>query len=141
MDPVKALTHRDIHKAGGIIIVDRRLLVERSKGKTLFNTPGGKLEPDEPTIHALIRELREEFQIVVFEEDITYFDTYSASVDGEPNRKIKMEAFLINKWAGELTISEEVEEMAWVSSKETKRLSSILSNFIVPKLHSLDLID
>jgi len=52
----------DIHKAAGIIIKGRRLLVERSKGKDVFVAPGGKLELGETAIRAVIRELKEEFQ-------------------------------------------------------------------------------
>src|SRR4051812_20782408 len=50
----------DIHKAGGIIIRDKKLLVERSKGKDFFKTPGGSIELGETPKQALVRELLEE---------------------------------------------------------------------------------
>ncbi len=37
----------DIHKAAGIIIRDKKLLVERSKGKEFFIAPGGTIEEGE----------------------------------------------------------------------------------------------
>lgn len=50
----------DIHKAGGILIKDRKFLVERSKNKTFFIAPGGSIEPRETPKQALVRELKED---------------------------------------------------------------------------------
>ena len=55
----------DIHKAAGIIIRDRKILIERSYGKDTFMAPGGKLEQGETPSEAAIRELKEEFQLDV----------------------------------------------------------------------------
>lgn len=66
------------YKAGGIIISGRRLLVERSKGKDFFVAPGGSVEADESPKQALIRELKEEFQIETNERDLKFFGTFEA---------------------------------------------------------------
>jgi len=50
----------DIHKAGGVIIQNRKFLVTRSVNKTFFIAPGGKLEGNENSIQALAREMMEE---------------------------------------------------------------------------------
>jgi 8-oxo-dGTP pyrophosphatase MutT (NUDIX family) len=65
----------DIHKASGIIIVDRKVLVERSVGKEYFVHPGGKLEPGETSKQAVVRELKEELQIGVQEDDLEELTT------------------------------------------------------------------
>ena len=49
----------DIHKSGGVLIKDRRLLVTRSKGKDIFIAPGGKLEEGETAVQAIVREMME----------------------------------------------------------------------------------
>ena len=59
----------NIRKAGGILISDRKFLVERSKGKNIFIAPGGSIEIGETPRQALVRELKEEFKIVAIEED------------------------------------------------------------------------
>ena len=73
----------DIHKAAGIIVRDRKLLVERSKGKKFFIAPGGSIEPGETAEQALTRELKEEFQIIVKEEDLVTFGTFRAAAAGQ----------------------------------------------------------
>jgi 8-oxo-dGTP diphosphatase len=76
----------DIHKAGGIIIRDRKLLLERSKGKSIFINPGGKVEPGETVTEALVRELMEEFRIKVRQEDLEVFGTFYAPAAGQEHR-------------------------------------------------------
>ncbi len=48
----------DIYKSAGILIKDRRLLVEKSFGKNFYIAPGGSIEPGETEEKALVRELR-----------------------------------------------------------------------------------
>ena len=55
----------DIHKVGGIIIKERKLLVEKSIDKEFFIAPGGSIEHGETPTQALVRELFEEFKIFV----------------------------------------------------------------------------
>lgn len=56
-----------MHKAAANIFQGRRFLVERSRGKSVWGHPGGKLEPGETSRQALVRELAEEFMIDVDE--------------------------------------------------------------------------
>lgn len=65
----------DIHKAAGIIIRNRKLLVEKSKNKEFFISPGGSIEDGETPKQALVRDLKEEFQIDVDERDLRDFYT------------------------------------------------------------------
>jgi 8-oxo-dGTP pyrophosphatase MutT (NUDIX family) len=72
----------DVHKAGGIIIRDRKLLISRSKGKELFINPGGKVEGSETLKETLVRELMEESQITVVSGvgSLTHFVTINMSM-------------------------------------------------------------
>ena len=83
----------DIHKAGGILIKDRKFLVERSKGKQFFIAPGGSLELDETPKQALVRELLEEFQITIREEDLTDFGIFFAPAAGQEDLFLQMDVF------------------------------------------------
>jgi mutator protein MutT len=133
----------DIHKASGIIIVDRKVLVERSVGKDYFIHPGGKIEPGETPKQAVIRELEEEFRITVREEDLEAFDKNSAPAANSPEVNVHMEVFLVKKWEGEITPASEVEEIRWINSHIPGdiQVGSIMEHETIPKLKAQNLID
>lgn len=133
----------DIHKASGIIIVDRKVLVERSVGKEYFIHPGGKIEPGESPKQAVIRELKEEFQIAVREGDLEEFDHNTAPAANSPEVNVHMDVFLVKKWSGEITPDNEVEEIRWLTSDVPKdiKIGSIMEHETIPKLKAHNLID
>ena len=133
----------DIHKAGGIIIRNRRLLVERSKGKEHFIAPGGSIEVGETPRQALIRELMEEFQLVVTEDNLEFFGTYFAAAAGVKSRTIQMDVFIVKNCTVVPRPDNEVEEIKWISSdnKEGIKIGSIFEHDVIPKLKEKNLID
>lgn len=133
----------DIYKASGIIIQNRKVLVERSTGKEFFIHPGGKIEPGETAKQAVARELKEEFGIDVREEDLEPFDKNSAPAANSPEVNVHMDVFLVKKWQGELVPDNEVEEIRWLSSDVPSdiKLGSIMQHETLPKLKAQNLID
>ena len=134
---------QDIYKASGIIVIDRKVLVERSKGKEYFIHPGGKIEPGETSKQAVIRELKEEFQIDVVEEDLKPFDKNSAPAANSPEVDVHMEVFIVEKWRGEINPDSEVEEIRWLTSKvpDDIKIGSIMKHETIPKLKAENYID
>jgi 8-oxo-dGTP diphosphatase len=135
--------NQDIHKASGIIIVDRKVLVERSRGKGYFIHPGGKIEYGETSKQALIRELREEFQVDVVEEDLKPFAKSSAPAANSPEVDVHMEVYIVEKWRGKIKPDSEVEEIRWLTSKipDDIKIGSIMEHETIPKLKAKNLID
>ncbi len=133
----------DIHKAAGIIIRGKKLLVERSKDKDFFISPGGSIEEGETARQALVRELKEEFDIDTKEEDFEHFDTTKAPAANSPERMVVMETFMVHNFSGEPIPSSEVEELRWVTTADigSLPLGSIFEHTIMPRLKQLDLID
>lgn len=133
----------DMHKAGGIIINDRKVLVERSRGKEYFVHPGGKLEAGETSRQALVRELKEEFRIEVDEADLEPFGTFTAEAANHPGKWVKIDQFIVKKWRGEIRPDNEVEEMLWVNSElpSDLKLGSIFKTKAIPELKKFGLID
>lgn len=133
----------DIHKAAGIIIRDRRLLVERSKGKDIFIAPGGAIEPGESPKQALVRELMEEFSIVTVETDFEEFGSFRAEAAGQSGKLLQSDVFMVRAWKGEPTPDNEVEEIAWIESANPDgfKIGSIFEHEVIPRLVALDLID
>jgi 8-oxo-dGTP diphosphatase len=134
---------KDIYKASGIIIKDRKVLVEKSVGKAYFIHPGGKIEAGESVKQALVRELKEEFSIDVREEDLELFDTNSAPAANSPEVDVHMEVFMVKRWQGEITPASEVEEIRWLSSNVPTniKVGSIMQHETLPKLKARNLID
>lgn len=122
---------------------DRKVLVERSKGKGFFMHPGGKIEPGESVIQALIRELKEEFQIDVKEADLEYFGKSSAPAATNPEVYVHMHVFMVKHWQGEIKPDSEVEEIRWLTSEIPKdiKVGSVMEHYTIPKLKADGLID
>lgn len=133
----------DIYKAAGIILKDRKMLVERSQGKPAFIGPGGRIEPGETPAQALVREMKEEFGITVLESDLEPFDSYSATAANHPGQQVHMEVFLVKRWQGEIAPHSEIEEIMWLSSNLPKNvtLGSIFAHEVLPELKRRGLID
>jgi mutator protein MutT len=133
----------DIFKASGIVIQDRKLLVERSVGKEFFIHLGGKIEPGETAKQALVRELKEEASIDVAEDDLEPFDQNSAPAANSPEVNVHMEVFLVKRWSGDIKANSEVEELRWITSDVPAgmKLGSIMEHETIPKLKAAGLID
>ena len=133
----------DFHKAGGILIRDRKALITRTRGRDTFINPGGKLEPGETVEQALFRELAEELSIEVLPEDIEPFGTYYAKAAYQEDKRLRMDVFLVKAWEGELVPGREIEEIRWVSSKLEPglKVGSIFEHEVVPRLKQRGLID
>jgi len=141
---MKEMTHtKDIYKASGIILKDRKVLVERSIGKEFFIHPGGKIEAGETAKQALVRELMEEFQITVDEADLELFGNYSAPAANSPEVDVHMDVFMVKQWSGEIAPDSEVEEMRWLTSDVPKdiKVGSIMEHETLPRLKEAGLID
>ena len=134
---------KDIHKSGGILIRNKKLLVERSEGKEFFIAPGGSLEEGETSRQALVRELMEEFSIEVKENDFEEFGTFSAKAAGQEDKKIIMDVFIVKHWEGEPKPSSEVEEISWIDSRipSGMKVGSIFEHEVIPRLKEKGLID
>ena len=133
----------DIYKAAGIIIKNRKLLVEKDFDKDFYVSPGGKLENDETPKEALVRELKEEFEINVDRKDLKFFGEFHASASGQEDRVVHMNVFLVKKFTGKIKEGEKVESLKWLSSKIPKniKVGSIFEHRVIPKLKEINLID
>ncbi len=132
----------DIHKAAGIIIQDRKVLSLRSKGGTMFLNPGGKLDPGESVEDALVRELFEELTIDVKKHNAELLDTYYAPAATQPDKKLRMDTFIIHEYDGTLAASNEIEELRWLdSTSDLTNVASLIAHTIIPTLKQKGLID
>ena len=132
----------DIHKAAGILIKDKKLLIVRARGKSFFISPGGKIEKGESAEQALVRELAEELQIGVSIDALRSFGTWYAEATDQDNRYLQMDVFFVDAWQGDIVPSQEIEELRWIGATVPKdiELSSIFAHDVVPMLATQGLI-
>ncbi len=133
----------DIHKAAGIIIKERKLLVEKSHNKQFYIAPGGSIEHGETPKQALVRELMEEFQIEVSEDSLEEFGTFTAEAAGQQGKIVEMNVFIVKAWRGEPTPDHEVEKILWIDSNIPSdiHVGSIFEHEVIPRLKSANLIN
>lgn len=108
----------------GVIIKDKKILLEKRK-KTednyadLWCLPGGHQKPDEMIDMALLREMREELDIIVnrYEELGIFNDT-----DPTSKQEFEHHAFHIVEWKGDIEETKEQKEIKWFTIKDFKKL-------------------
>ena len=74
-----------LQTAGLVVIKNRKLLLAFSKNKQAFYLPGGKTDGGETTKQGLVREINEELNILLHEEDLKYYTHITAAAFGETN--------------------------------------------------------
>lgn len=136
-------TRYEIFKAAGVIIKERKLLVYKGTNKDTFVSPGGKLNPGETVKEALVRELSEEIDIKVNQQDLVEFGSYTAEAATNPGHQVTIEIFTVKSWEGEIKALEPGSEILWINSKIPTeiKVGSIFELKVIPKLKNQNLID
>ncbi|WP_043394110.1 NUDIX hydrolase [Mycolicibacterium llatzerense] len=95
------------------VVVDEhgRLLLVRKRGTTAFMQPGGKFEPGEAPVDALVREVREELGVGV--TDVRELGHHTAIAANEPGHSVAADLFFVTL-DGVPQAAAEIEEMAWI---------------------------
>lgn len=129
-----------IDKVGGIILKDKKILVQRkNNNREECIIPGGKREGNETDIETLKRELKEELDVELLEAEFigSYDDIAVFS-----NKPIRVQAYL-TKVKGKIKPQNEIKEALWIDRnyKESGiKVGSILGKYIIPKLIEKNLL-
>ncbi|MGE5106026.1 MAG: NUDIX hydrolase [Sphingobacteriales bacterium] len=82
--------------AGLLVIQNRKLLLAYSNNKQCFYLPGGKIDEGETPTLALCREIGEELNVNLTEDELEYYTHITAPAFGENNGVImEQDCFLV----------------------------------------------
>lgn len=135
--------HINIRKAAAAIIRDRQLLVCREYDEAIFIAPGGRLDRGESPEQAVIRELQEELELTVRQQQLTVLGVFYAEAATEPGSWLEMTVYLVGDVPVELHPAAEIEELAWINSEIPVGMAvgSIFQHDVLPLLKARNLID
>ena len=130
---------KTIHIAAAVIMNDKgRLLLVRMRGTAYFMQPGGKIESGEEAHLALIRELREELNLELSQEELTPIGEFTDSAANEPGHLVHACMFSVERRIQDVKPAAEIEEILWLSSSSisSSQLAPLTLNKIVPHVWS-----
>ncbi|GAA4023677.1 NUDIX domain-containing protein [Allokutzneria multivorans] len=113
-----------IDKIGWVLLEDGRLLCARSYGKQRFYVPGGKRDPGESDVQALVREIAEELAVAIAPETARHIGTFQAQADAKADGVLVTVACYTAEHSGTPAPTSEIEEIRWLGYAERELMSS-----------------
>src|SRR5688572_4933643 len=114
-----------IDKLAWIHIAERKILSTRSRGKDTYYIPGGKREVGESDDAALIREIREELDVDLVPESLTYLGTFEAQAHGKAEGVIVRMTCYTGAYQGNIKPSSEIEEVVWFAHADKLKTAPV----------------
>jgi 8-oxo-dGTP pyrophosphatase MutT (NUDIX family) len=94
---------------------DGRHLLVRKRGTQTFMQVGGKIEPGEAPLAALVREFEEEVGVRLEPTDIESLGRFGAPAANEPDHIVDAHAYRVRLQPGtEIAVRAELEELVWI---------------------------
>lgn len=125
----------DIHVSAAVITDhEGRALVVRKHGTERFMQPGGKPEAGETPAQTLVRELREELGLLVFEDALRPLGTFVSDAANEPGHRVVATAFAMTAHPDDVVAQAELAELRWLTPVEapTVPLAPLSEEHLLP---------
>lgn len=115
----------EIDKIAFIETRNGQILSTKSKGKTKYYIPGGKREPGETDEQTLVREIKEELDVIIDKSTIEYVGTFKAQSDGAKEGVLVKMTCYSAQYEGILKPTSEIEEIRWLNYKDLDIISAV----------------
>jgi 8-oxo-dGTP pyrophosphatase MutT (NUDIX family) len=116
---------RYIDAVAWVHVADGRILGARTRGRDVFYIPGGKPEPGESQVEALVREVREELTVELDPSTVRHLGTYTAEAHGQPPGTLVRMACFTGDHTGTPAPGREIEEIAWLGLADRHRTAPV----------------
>jgi len=125
-----AILSKVIHTAGLIVIKNQQLLLAFSKHKKAWYLPGGKIDPGECAIAAIIREIKEELCVQLNETDVTPLFHITAPAFGEKEGILMEQDCFLASADLPYRASSEIENIRYFSLADYKTQSPVVPGVV-----------
>ena len=95
-----------------------RALVVRKRGTTVFQQPGGKPDPGETALEAVVRELAEETGVVADPASFAPLGRFRDAAANEPGHVVVADAFALVVAPDEARAGAEIAELRWIGARD-----------------------
>ncbi len=112
------INNKFIDKLALIYLVDGKLLMTLSRGKSTYYIPGGKREGTETDIEALSREVKEELQVDLVIPSIKPYGVFEAQAHDKPIGTIVRMTCYVANFNDDLVPGMEIEKLAYFTYAE-----------------------
>lgn len=98
----------DLHTVGLVVVQHNKLLLAYSNNKQAWYLPGGKIDANETSVIALVREVSEELGITLDEAQLKYYVHITAPAYGEQQNITMQQSCYIYPLTETLNVGNEI---------------------------------
>ncbi|SHJ20739.1 NUDIX hydrolase [Pseudozobellia thermophila] len=118
-------TKNIIDNLAWIYIVEGKILVVRTKDSNKFQIPGGRRKMGESDAETLMRSINAGLGVEIAPSTLQFIGIFETQADGQKPGVLMRKTCYIALYNGELTLGQEIAEMAWLGYGDRENVSEV----------------